>query len=78
MQHFCHLFWRGDRLGRVAPGAVDAAITDATLLVSVMTANNEIGSVQPVREIGAACAYIVSAGFMTGANLSINGGLHMH
>ena len=23
-------------------------------------------------------AFIVSAGFMTGANLSINGGLHMH
>ena len=32
-----------------------AAITDRTILVSVMTANNEIGVVQPVNEIGAIC-----------------------
>ena len=41
-----------DGFGRVNPGDVEAAITDATILVSVMTANNEIGTVQPVAEIG--------------------------
>ncbi len=38
--------------GRVDPGAVEAAITDKTILVSVMLANNEIGTVQPLEEIG--------------------------
>lgn len=38
--------------GRVDPGAVEAAITDKTILVSVMLANNEIGTVQPIEEIG--------------------------
>ena len=38
--------------GRVDPAAVLAAITDKTILVSVMLANNEIGSVQPLEEIG--------------------------
>ncbi len=32
---------------------LEAAITDQTILISVMTANNEIGTIQPVREIGA-------------------------
>jgi cysteine desulfurase len=39
--------------GRVAPEAVAAALTDRTILVSVMLANNEVGTVQPVREIAA-------------------------
>ncbi|MBC2310094.1 cysteine desulfurase family protein [Listeria booriae] len=34
----------------------DAALTDETVLVSVMYGNNEIGSVQPIREIGARLA----------------------
>ncbi|WP_292395643.1 cysteine desulfurase NifS [Methanoculleus sp. UBA303] len=38
--------------GRVDPGDVRDAITDRTILVSVMTANNEIGTVQPITEIG--------------------------
>lgn len=41
-----------DEFGRVDPGDVEEAITDATILVSVMTANNEIGTIQPVAEIG--------------------------
>jgi cysteine desulfurase len=41
-----------DEFGRVEPAAVEEAITDATVLVSVMAANNEIGTIQPVAEIG--------------------------
>ncbi|HEU0075044.1 MAG TPA: cysteine desulfurase family protein [Dehalococcoidia bacterium] len=40
-----------DRLGRVDPEAVAGAITERTVLVSVMQANNEVGTVQPVAEI---------------------------
>jgi cysteine desulfurase len=39
--------------GRVSPAAVKAAMTDKTILVSIMLANNEIGTVNPVEEIGA-------------------------
>ena len=41
-----------DRYGRVDPDAVDAAITDKTILVSIMLANNEVGTIQPIAEIG--------------------------
>ncbi|MHC4817712.1 MAG: cysteine desulfurase family protein [Planctomycetota bacterium] len=41
-----------DAEGLVRPADVAAAITDRTLLVTVMTANNEIGTVEPIREIG--------------------------
>ena len=44
-----------DRYGRVDPDEVAAAITDATVLVSVQSANNEVGTIQPVAEIGAVC-----------------------
>jgi len=39
--------------GSVDPAAVEAAITDRTILVSVMHANNETGVVQPINEIAA-------------------------
>ncbi|MEZ5344188.1 MAG: cysteine desulfurase family protein [Pyrinomonadaceae bacterium] len=38
--------------GTVRIEDVDAAIRDDTILVSIMTANNEIGTIQPVKEIG--------------------------
>ena len=41
--------------GIVRPEEVEEAIRDDTCLVSVMAANNEIGTVQPIREIGAIC-----------------------
>jgi cysteine desulfurase len=44
-----------DRYGRVDPADVAAAIRDETVLVSVMAANNEVGTVQPVADIGAVC-----------------------
>lgn len=40
-----------DREGFVSPVAVGDAITDRTALVSIMHANNEIGTIQPIREI---------------------------
>lgn len=42
-----------DTDGRVSADDVKAAIEDKTILVSLMLANNEIGSVQPIKEIGA-------------------------
>ena len=42
-----------DREGHVDPDAVMAAIRPDTLLVSIMVANNEIGTLEPVAEIGA-------------------------
>ena len=41
--------------GIADPGAVEHAITSQTILVSVMHANNEIGTIQPVGEIGRIC-----------------------
>ena len=42
-----------DADGLVDPGDVESAITSETRLISVMHANNEIGTIQPVSEIGA-------------------------
>jgi cysteine desulfurase len=44
-----------DKHGQVSPEQVAAAITDKTILVSLMAANNEIGTVQPVKAIGQLC-----------------------
>lgn len=44
-----------DAHGVVDPRAVQDAIGDGTVLVSVMAANNEVGTLQPVAEIGAIC-----------------------
>ena len=41
--------------GIVLPEQVEAAIREDTCLVTVMYANNEIGTIQPIREIGAVC-----------------------
>lgn len=42
-----------DRLGRVSVAEVEEALRDDTFLVSVMYVNNEIGSVEPIGELGA-------------------------
>ena len=44
-----------DEYGLVTPEQVEAAIRPDTILVSVMMANNEIGTIEPVAEIGAVC-----------------------
>ena len=44
-----------DSYGRVNPDDVARAITDQTILVSIMFANNEIGTIEPIAEIGRIC-----------------------
>jgi len=44
-----------DSSGLVDPGDVRKAITDKTILVSIMHANNEIGTIQPISDIGEIC-----------------------
>ena len=42
-----------DGYGMVAPEDVEASISDRTALISIMYANNEVGTIEPVAEIGA-------------------------
>lgn len=42
-----------DRYGVIDPDEVRAAITESTFLISIMLANNEIGTIAPIAEIGA-------------------------
>lgn len=44
-----------DEEGFVNPKDVENAITDKTILVSIMFANNEIGTIEPIKEIGKIC-----------------------
>ncbi|MGN6555143.1 MAG: cysteine desulfurase family protein [Verrucomicrobiota bacterium] len=44
-----------DSTGRVSPESLEKAIRPDTVLVSIMAANNEIGTLQPVAELGAIC-----------------------
>ena len=62
--HTCHYLERFgfnitylpvDEYGRVDPSDVARAMTDQTILVSVMYANNEIGTIEPIAEIGKLC-----------------------
>jgi cysteine desulfurase len=45
-------FLQVDRWGMVDPDAVGRAITSETVLVSIMYANNEVGTIEPIAEIG--------------------------
>jgi cysteine desulfurase len=42
-----------DESGIVSPAALEAAITDQTALVTIMHANNEIGTIQPIADLAA-------------------------
>jgi cysteine desulfurase len=44
-----------DSDGRVSPDDLKRALREDTVLVSIMAANNEIGTIQPVAELGALC-----------------------
>src|SRR5262252_3326762 len=41
-----------DRVGRIDPDDVARAVTPRTILISIMHANNEVGTIQPIAEIG--------------------------
>ncbi len=51
-QGFTATFLPVDGTGRVDPETVRLAITSETILISVMHANNEVGTIQPLAEIG--------------------------
>jgi len=62
--HTCHFLDRFgfkttylpvDSYGLINPADVERAITDQTVLVSIMMANNEIGTIEPIAEIGRIC-----------------------
>lgn len=65
-----------DSTGLVDPADVKKAITDKTILVSVMHANNEIGTIEPIAEIGAVCrekgVYFHTDAVQTFGHLPIN------
>jgi len=44
-----------DRFGQISPEQVRDAITERTVLVTLMLANNEVGTVHPLAELGAVC-----------------------
>lgn len=44
-----------DKYGMVSPAQVNKAIRPDTILVSVMTANNEVGTINPIAQIGQVC-----------------------
>ncbi len=44
-----------DRFGRVDPDDVERSISDETVLVSIMHANNEVGTIEPIEEIASLC-----------------------
>lgn len=54
-QGFKITYVKVDEFGMVNPADIEKAITDETILVSVMFANNEIGTINPIAEIGKIC-----------------------
>jgi cysteine desulfurase len=44
-----------DKYGQVSADQIRAALTDKTILVTIMAANNEIGTLQPIKDIGRLC-----------------------
>ena len=75
--HGCEATYLGvDQLGLVDPAAVARAITDKTILVSVMHANNETGAIQPIAEFAraahAADALILVDGAQAGGHLEVD------
>jgi len=65
-----------DRDGRVNPVAIEEAVQDNTRLISIMHANNEIGSIQPIAEVGAIAAshgiYMHSDAVQTVGKIPVN------
>lgn len=55
MQGVKTVYSQPDSNGRVTPEAVEAAITENTALVTLMHVNNEIGTINPLKEIAEVC-----------------------
>ena len=52
-KHGCEITYLDvDEYGMINPEKLKAAIREDTILISIMTANNEIGTIQPIEEIG--------------------------
>lgn len=54
-QGFCVTYLDVHEDGIIRPDELEQAITDKTALVSIMYANNEIGTIQPIKELGEIC-----------------------
>lgn len=49
----CEITWLPvDTFGRVYPATIEKAVRPDTVLISIMHANNEVGTIQPIKEIG--------------------------
>lgn len=64
-----------DKEGRVNPADVKAALRKDTILVSIMAVNNEVGTIQPIKEIGAILKDYPTVHFMVDAVQAIGKGL---
>lgn len=75
-QGFTVTYLSVDGNGLVAPGAVKKALTPGTILVSIMHANNEVGTIQPLAEIGAitraAGVYLHTDAVQTAGHIPVN------
>jgi cysteine desulfurase len=60
-----------DEYGRVSPDEVLSKITDKTVLVSVMYVNNEIGTIQPIKEISSIIRKVRDTRINSGISLPI-------
>lgn len=52
LQGFDVTYLEADQHGRITVDQVSDALTEQTILVSIMYGNNEVGTIQPIREIG--------------------------
>lgn len=64
-----------DQTGRVKPADVQAALRSDTILVSIMAVNNEIGMIQPIKEIGEILQAYPRVHFMVDAVQALGKGL---
>ena len=64
-----------DQTGRVKPVDVQAALRSDTILVSIMAVNNEIGTIQPIKEIGEILQAYPRVHFMVDAVQALGKGL---
>lgn len=64
-----------DQTGRVKPADVQAALRSDTILVSIMAVNNEIGTIQPIKEIGEILQAYPRVHFMVDAVQALGKGL---